>query len=59
VDHYLTADGIVVAQIDPREYEALSFSKLALADSRRYGNTMLCFYRRGNIVLQSCVALSP
>jgi 16S rRNA (guanine(966)-N(2))-methyltransferase RsmD len=45
VEDHLTAGGMVVVQIDPREYEALSLRKLILADSRRYGNTLICFYR--------------
>ena len=41
---WLLPDAIVVVQIDPREYEALSLERLRLYDQRRYGNTMLCFY---------------
>ena len=37
-------DGIVIAQIDPTEYETLSLSRLELYDQRTYGNTMLVFY---------------
>jgi 16S rRNA (guanine(966)-N(2))-methyltransferase RsmD len=43
---WLTPTGLVVAQIDPREYAELDLEYLALADSRRYGNTRLCFYER-------------
>lgn len=46
IDDYLTAEGIVVVQIDPKEYQELSFRNLVLSDKRRYGNTLLCFYRR-------------
>jgi len=42
---YLTAGGIVVVQIDPKEYRDLALDNLALYDRRRYGNTQLCFYR--------------
>lgn len=42
---YLTAAGVVVVQIDPKEYETQSLHHLVLSDSRRYGNTMLCFYK--------------
>ena len=42
----LTENGLVVAQIDPREYEAPPLTRLELADERRYGNTLLCFYER-------------
>jgi 16S rRNA (guanine(966)-N(2))-methyltransferase RsmD len=41
---YLTEQGIAVAQIDPKEYEALELANLNLYDNRRYGNTQLCFY---------------
>ena len=44
---YLSApDGIVVVQIDPREFRELTLQNLALYDQRRYGNTQLCFYQR-------------
>jgi 16S rRNA (guanine(966)-N(2))-methyltransferase RsmD len=45
VDRYLTTDGLVVVQIDPREYKEVNFDALTLDDERRYGNTLLCFYR--------------
>lgn len=41
---YLTAKGIVIVQIDPKEYQELDLDHLALYDRRRYGNTELCFY---------------
>ena len=40
----LTADGLVIAQIHPKEYEELPLTTLALTDQRRYGSTVLCFY---------------
>ena len=42
----LLADGIIVVQIDPREYEVQTLQNLALYDQRTYGTTMLCFYDR-------------
>ena len=42
----LTSDGIVVVQIDPREFEEVTLQTLALYDQRKYGNTMLCFYEK-------------
>lgn len=39
-------DGIVVAQIHPKEYRELALSKLELFDQRKYGSTVLCFYRK-------------
>lgn len=44
---FLTPDGIVAVQIDPREYEELELKNLVLYQSRRYGNTQLCFYELG------------
>jgi len=43
---WLTGDGVAIVQIDPREFQELSLINLVLTDQRRYGNTMLCFYRR-------------
>jgi 16S rRNA (guanine(966)-N(2))-methyltransferase RsmD len=40
----VTADGLVIAQIHPREYLPLELTHLALSDQRKYGSTMLCFY---------------
>lgn len=42
---HLTGEGMVIAQIDPREYRELALSSLELIDKRRYGNTLLCFYQ--------------
>jgi 16S rRNA (guanine(966)-N(2))-methyltransferase RsmD len=41
---YLTEDGIVIVQIDPKEYEELELKNLTLYQQRRYGSTQLCFY---------------
>ncbi len=41
----LVEDGVVVAQIHPKEYKELALIKLELFDQRKYGSTMLCFYR--------------
>lgn len=43
---WLTAAGIIVVQIDPREYEPLTLRNFDLYDSRTYGNTKLCFYKQ-------------
>lgn len=45
-DRYLSDGGQVITQIDPREFKELPLQGLALADKRRYGNTLLCFYER-------------
>jgi 16S rRNA (guanine966-N2)-methyltransferase len=49
-ERYLTAIGIVVVQLDPREVEELSLKELALYDERTYGNTVLQFYERADDV---------
>ncbi len=41
---YLNDGGLAVVQIDPREFRELPLRGLSLADKRRYGNTLLCFY---------------
>lgn len=41
---HLTEDGLIVVQIDPKEYQDLSLNTLTLTDQRRYGNTTLIFY---------------
>lgn len=43
-EQVLTPNGIIVVQIDPKEFEEVAWSQLHLYDSRRYGNTMFCFY---------------
>ncbi|RMH01574.1 MAG: 16S rRNA (guanine(966)-N(2))-methyltransferase RsmD [Chloroflexi bacterium] len=42
--HYLSPHGIVVVQIDPKEFQELPLRQFHLYDKRRYGNTLLCFY---------------
>jgi 16S rRNA (guanine(966)-N(2))-methyltransferase RsmD len=46
LDAWLSADGIIVAQIHPVEYADLSLQNLILYDDRKYGSTLLCFYER-------------
>jgi 16S rRNA (guanine966-N2)-methyltransferase len=43
---WVNPDGVVVAQIDPREFQALPLKELAPVDQRHYGSTLLCFYER-------------
>lgn len=45
-DHadWLSEDGTVITQIDPREYQEADLSNLIEGEQRRYGNTMLVFY---------------
>jgi 16S rRNA (guanine966-N2)-methyltransferase len=41
---FLSTNGIIVVQIDPKEYQLLLLQNLTLYQQRRYGNTLLCFY---------------
>jgi 16S rRNA (guanine966-N2)-methyltransferase len=41
---WLSDDSQVIVQIHPREYEAMALEHLVLADERKYGSTLLCFY---------------
>ena len=39
-------DGRIIVQIDPKEEEELSMESFTLADTRKYGNSLLLFYDR-------------
>lgn len=41
---WLAENGVVIAQINPREHHDLALQTLELVDRRRYGSTLLCFY---------------
>src|SRR5512142_1212354 len=41
----LTPNGAIVVQIHPNEYREPALANLQLTDQRKYGSTMLCFYR--------------
>jgi 16S rRNA (guanine966-N2)-methyltransferase len=41
----LSDNGVIVAQIHPREFHAVDLKTFELFDSRKYGSTMLCFYQ--------------
>lgn len=43
---WLTEDGTVIVQIDPREFEEVELKNLAEGERRKYGSTMLLFYDR-------------
>ena len=43
---WLVEDGWAIAQIDPKEYEALTLENLSEFDQRKYGSTLLVFYER-------------
>jgi 16S rRNA (guanine(966)-N(2))-methyltransferase RsmD len=42
----LTPAGVIVAQIHPKEYTEIALTEFELFDQRKYGSTVLCFYRR-------------
>lgn len=44
--HLLSTNGIIIVQIDPKEYEALTLSDFIETEQRKYGNTLLVFYRK-------------
>ena len=47
-ERFLEEDGILVVQIDPKEYEEVELENLLLYDRRDYGNTALLFYERAS-----------
>ena len=44
---WLSSDGWIIVQINPLEYVSLPLKKLEEFDQRRYGSTLLVFYRLG------------
>jgi len=40
----LTGNGVIVAQIFPKEFEPLALEHYAATGQRKYGSTLLCFY---------------
>jgi 16S rRNA (guanine(966)-N(2))-methyltransferase RsmD len=43
---WLTEDGTVIVQIDPREYAEVELRNLVEGEQRKYGSTLLVFYDR-------------
>jgi 16S rRNA G966 N2-methylase RsmD len=43
---WMVSDGWVIAQIDPKEYEALTLENFSEFDRRKYGSTLLIFFER-------------
>ena len=43
---WLTDDGSVIVQIDPKEYKTLPLDQLEEVEQRKYGSTLLLFYER-------------
>jgi 16S rRNA (guanine966-N2)-methyltransferase len=42
--NWLSEDGSVIVQIDPKEYKSLSLESLKEVEQRKYGSTLLIFY---------------
>jgi 16S rRNA (guanine(966)-N(2))-methyltransferase RsmD len=42
---WLRPEGVVIVQIFPKELEPLALANLTLTEQRKYGSTLLCFYR--------------
>lgn len=45
-DTFLNPKGMIIVQIDPREYQEIFLTNFHLYRERKYGNTMLCFYSK-------------
>lgn len=43
---WLSEDGWIIVQIDPKEYERIKWNNFVEFDQRRYGSTLLVFYAR-------------
>src|SRR5690242_1520830 len=43
---WLSEDGWVIVQIDPKEYKSLTLENLEEFEQRKYGSTLLAFYER-------------
>jgi 16S rRNA (guanine966-N2)-methyltransferase len=44
--HLLADEGLIIVQIDPKEYELLQLETLRETQQRKYGNTVLVFYSK-------------
>ena len=45
---WLSDDGWIIAQIDPKEYKTLSLENVEEFEQRKYGSTLLVFFERKN-----------
>ena len=43
---WVNPDGAAIVQIDRHEFAELALKHFVLADQRKYGNTLMCFYER-------------
>jgi 16S rRNA (guanine966-N2)-methyltransferase len=41
---WLAAEGAIIVQIHPREFQAVDLQHFEVVDERKYGSTLLCFY---------------
>ena len=48
LDNYphISEQGEIVVQIHPKEFQEIELASVHLADQRKYGSTLLCFYER-------------
>lgn len=44
--NWLSEDGSVIVQIDPKEYRKMTLEQLEEVEQRKYGSTLLVFYER-------------
>jgi len=51
--HLVTEEGMIIVQIDPREYELVTLTSFSEAQRRKYGNTELIFFQK--IPTASCI----
>jgi 16S rRNA (guanine(966)-N(2))-methyltransferase RsmD len=42
---WLRPDGLAIVQIFPKELEPLALASFSMVEQRKYGSTLLCFYR--------------
>lgn len=47
---WLNDDAWVIVQIDPKEYEDIILQRLQIFDQRRYGDTLLVFYKLNRMI---------
>jgi N6-adenine-specific methylase len=45
---WLSGDGWVMVQLDPKEYKTLLLENLEEFEQRKYGSTLLLFFERKN-----------
>lgn len=50
-DNFLAPQGMIIVQIDPKEFVDRRLATLSLFDQRTYGRTMLCFYELSDSIL--------